>query len=141
MNIDYRGPEASDTAFIMKSWLDGQRHQGDRSLMTNNVYYVNEKKRLEDLLKKSHVTILCNPDDANQIFGYLVYSLVSDLFIIHYAHVKSLYRRLGIMQKLIRELYPRAGRDEIAITHINPVAAGLRAKYRLKYNPFLEHIL
>lgn len=138
MNVSYRSPAQSDLAFIMSTWLKGQRHQGDRSFMTNRTYFDNEKKRIEKILSKSFIVIICDPEDSNHVFGYLAYNMLGDIFIIHYAHLKKAFRKLGLMSALLSELYPNFKKDEIAITHINELTANLRTKYILKFNPFLE---
>lgn len=143
MNVCYRPPTTDDAAFIMSAWLSGQRKQGDRVFMTNDVYYDGEKKRVTQLLSRARVVIICEPEEPSHIFGFLAYSNLTkaDLFILHYAHLKKPYRKLGIMKALIGELFPRAGRDEIAITHVNETMWKIMGKYKLKYSPFLEGYL
>lgn len=122
----------------MATWLKGQRYQGDRSFMTNTTYFDNEKIRIQRVLARSKITMITDTEDADHIFGYVVFKLVSDLFIIHYAHLKKPYRKLGIMKGVVSKIYEQFGKDETAITHINESVASLRSKYKLKYNPYLE---
>ena len=137
MKVSYRPPTTNDTAFIMATWLKGQRHQGDRAFMTSTTYFENEQKRIRSILVKSNLTIVCDVEDSNHVFGYCAYNILADLFIIHYAHLKKPYRSLGIMTTLLRALYPKFEKDEVGITHINPIVSGLRPKFKLKFNPYL----
>lgn len=137
MNVNYRRATEDDLPFIMSTWLKGQRHQGDRSFMTNRTYFDNEKNRITAILAKNPVIVVCAQDDATHVFGYLVYNLISDLLIVHYAHLKRAYRRLGIMRSILKEIYPNFTKDEVAITHINGLTSSLRDKYKLKFNPYL----
>lgn len=141
MNVAYRAPKTDDLAFIMATWLNGQRIQGDNRYLNNYAYFRWQKHRIAATLTRSLVTVICNPNDESQILGFLVYRQVDELFIIHYAHMKKPYRRLGIMSALIRKLFPKAGRDEIAITHINGTVAEFKRRHRLKFNPFIEGFL
>jgi hypothetical protein len=125
----------------MDTWLKGQRHEGDRAFMTNTTYFDGEKKRINKLLSKCKVVVLCDPDSHSHLYGYIAYAVIDDIFIVHYAHLKKPYRRLGLMSALITELCPYFKKDEIAITHINAFVAGKRMKYRLKFNPFMQELI
>lgn len=141
MNVGYRPPNENDIAFIMSTWLKGQRQQGDRAFMTNDVYFQGEKKRLTDILTKVSVIVICDVGDENHIYGWVAYSLVKDLFVIHYAHVKKTYRRVGLMRSTLTSIFPRFSQDETAITHINRDINRAREKYRLRFDPFIWEYL
>lgn len=141
MNVMHRPPNENDIAFIMSTWLKGQRKQGDRAFMTNDVYFDGEKKRLTDILTKVSVIVICNVDDENHIYGWVAFSIVKDLFVIHYAHVKKTYRRVGIMTQTLSSIFPRFSHDETAITHINSHVDQVRKKYRLRFDPYIWEYL
>lgn len=139
----YRAPDAGDVAFIMKTWLKEQRKQGDNVFMRDSTYYACEKKRLTRLLTTANVVIICNADAPTEIYGFLAYQheARADLFVIHYAFVKSQHRRKGLMRALVSALYPQVGKAEIAITHVSRVCWDLIPKFHLKFNPYIEEVL
>jgi predicted GNAT family acetyltransferase len=139
--VAYRQAKPEDLPFIYSTWLKNARKQGDSALMTNSVYYQNETNRIRGLVARSHVSIICNPDDADHIYAWACYSLVRDLFIIHYCYVKKSYRGLGIMSEFFKKVYPRFGKDQTAITSVNEAVAPLRESYKLLFNPYLQELV
>lgn len=128
----------ADVPFIMATWLKSARRQGDRALMTNTVYYQNEKRRIAELLEHARVTVLCNPADHDHIFGWICHQQpIPDVFIVHYAYVKRSYQRQGLAREALMQLWPAFGREQIGITDISPVVAEKRQKYQLHFNPSL----
>ena len=142
MTFDLRPARQNDVSFLFATWLRSQRNQGDRRFMTNSVYFHGEHRRLEKILRRPTVAawILCNPEDPEQLYGYVVAETLGPVFMIHFAYVKKTYRGLGMMREAVGRIYPELGREEVAITHISDDVKNLRNKYRLKFNPFLEEI-
>lgn len=131
-----------DLPYIFSTWLDGQRKVGDRAYLTNSIYYEKEKSRISSILGESNVGIICNPDDSAHILGFLVWDFLEDLFILHYAHMKRTYHRLGIMSAAVNIICPKERRRSgFVVTHINDLTAKMRQKHGFKYNPFIMELV
>lgn len=131
-----------DLPYIFSTWLDGQRKVGDRAYFTNTLYYEKEKPRISGILENSRVGILVNPEDTNHIYGFLVWDFLDDLFVLHYAHMKRAYQRLGIMTQAMSLICPKDKRKSGFITtHINDLAGKLRERHQFKYNPFIMELV
>jgi hypothetical protein len=135
--VTYRLMTEADVPFVFSSWLKSQRHQGDRRLMTNRVYFDNEKKRIERILEKARTVIAHNPEDENHIYAYAVIQFIGEAMIIHFAYTKGTYQRLGILKTMLQTINERMGKEQVAITHITPEVASLRDRYNLIFNPYL----
>jgi hypothetical protein len=139
----YRACTEDDLAFVCATWLRSARKQGDRAFMTNTVYFKNEHRRLMEFLKHAqvHLVVICNELEPDQIFGWLCFSRIGEVFVLHYAYMKPHFRGRGLLGQAVRVIYPKAGREEIAITSITADVAGIRQKHRLHFNPYIREML
>jgi len=98
-SISFRPFKEDDLNFITNSWMKSyKKHAGVRS----DVYFVEHHKLIHFILRKSHILIACNSQNADQIFGYIVYE--KNIFtIIHFAFVKQMFRGIGIFKQLFDE--------------------------------------
>jgi hypothetical protein len=135
--VNYRKATQDDIRFICSTWLKSQRRQGDRTLITNNIYFENEAKKVNRILSKSETIMIVNNQDLSHLFGFCTYELLGDLFVIHFAYVKSAYQRFGLMKNLLHEIYERFGKEFVAISYISELVADKREKYKLTFNPYL----
>jgi hypothetical protein len=97
------------------------------------------------------ITVVCDPDDASHIIGYIVYSVKEP--IIYYAYVKYNFRKLGLAKHLFGrvknhfeiELAKKAEEEGkevqkdlgIYVTHKCRRWAKAAKKYNLIYNPYI----
>jgi hypothetical protein len=133
-----RAPKAEDINFIYSSWLKSYRNSEDANRMTNEVYYGNYKKTIEGILLNSRAIITCNPEDIDQVYGYVVYQNYNNITILHYAYTKYTYRKLGVAQELISSIFPEITKTPLVVTSANRVFDKLKEKYLLLYNPFVK---
>jgi GNAT superfamily N-acetyltransferase len=82
--------------------------------------------RVDHLLSKSDVWVACNPDDSDQIFGWIA---VED-GRMHYMYVKDVYRGQGIA----KELLDKAGGPK-EFTHFTYAMENLSKKLGMWYTP------
>lgn len=134
--ITLRQPHAEDIPFIFSSWLKSYRSSLHVKNISNTVYYGEHHKVLERLMKRSEALIACNPEDANQIYGYLIYEKITGILVTHYCYVKQPYRRLGICHQLLSA----AGRDKdepFVYTHETFLGEKISGRLRAMYNPYV----
>lgn len=97
---------------------------------------------LISILERSYISILCNPDDLEQIFGYAVYEFSEDSIILHWIHVKYSFRQLGFGAFLIDNIMKIAESKGIFNPIIKITAKGqqykqLKGKIKHIYSPKL----
>lgn len=86
--------------------------------------------------------MIVNPEDEGHIYAYLVWDFLDDLFVLHYAHVKRPYHRMGIITSAINSICPiEKRRHGFVVTHINELTAKMRDRHSFKYNPFIMELI
>lgn len=100
--VAFRPFVASDHNFILNSWLKSWRNGPLRSI-PNEQYYAEQTFVVQQLLANSRVTVACSPDDAEQIFGYIVSQDSPAGRYVHYLYVKLPYRQVGIARALLEQ--------------------------------------
>lgn len=132
--ISFRRARLEDGNFVFSSWLKSYRGSDFAKHMTNDVYYGHHKSIVAALIAKSIILVACNPEDENQVFGYIVFEHERGC-LVHWLYVKYTYRKLGVANALIGQLPNGSG--GITLTHIGRSFQELKAKYNLEYNPYL----
>jgi ribosomal protein S18 acetylase RimI-like enzyme len=124
----------ADVPFIFNSWLKSYRSMA--RTVSNPVYFEFHHKAIEALLQRSEVLVAVNPADANELYGYIVYEVVQDVPVIHYAYVKQSFRGLGIATALAAKLQVSGGGF---YSHETRAGIEVLAHKGLKfvYNPYL----
>lgn len=131
-----RHPHKEDIPFIFNSWLVSYRHSLHVKNIGNTVYFGEHHKVLERLFKRCDARIACNPDDQNQIYGYVVFERITGTLVVHYCYVKQPYRRLGVCHQLLTA----AGRNKeepFVYTHETFLGNKLSGRFRAMYNPYV----
>lgn len=114
--VNFRAPTQEDTSFIFNSWLKSYRSSNFAKDQCNTVYYENYKKIVSEILNRSMITIVCNPDDSNHLYGYIVFEyLPANNLLVHYVYVKHTYRKSNIAKKLIEKV--RLSANPILASH------------------------
>lgn len=118
--IQFRQMREEDYPFILSSWLNSSFETslekalgfGDGSHRTHN------QRIVLALLDRAVVTVAHPKDDEDSIIGWLCSqrSHVSDTNILHYAYVKSGFRGLGILKRLLLEINPM--NNKMLVTHV-----------------------
>lgn len=141
--IAFRPATENDTSFIYDSWLKEFRATSFGTQVESDVFFPHYRRHIGRVLRVSQVTVCCNPDDAEQIYGYAVHRLHGDVRVMSWICVKGPFRAMG----LGRKLFEHAGGAEI-VTHLsNRIVKGAIATLRagqirlpkeIIYNPFLD---
>jgi GNAT superfamily N-acetyltransferase len=103
-----RDAAKTDQAFVASTWLvtwvkdpvarDAGWTEGKR---------YGECGRIADAVLDRHdtsVAIACNPDNPEEIWGWLAYAMAGKVPIVHYAYVREKHRRKGIMRQLLKHI-------------------------------------
>lgn len=131
-----RPAEAADIPFIFNSWLRSFRTGSLCANVANSIYFVEHHKVLEKLLKRSEVLVACEPSDPTNIYGYLCYEKIQDIFVLHYAYVKHTFRQLGVANSLLEKTgcdFTKQG----LFSHHNKSSERFCAKLNLTYHPYI----
>jgi len=116
MKIKMRAPNTEDTNFIFNSWLKSYRSSNFAKDQCNVVFFENYKKVVSDLIERSLITIVCNPEDDNHLYGYIVFeNLPGNNLLVHYLYVKHTYRKQGIAKQLVGSV--RTSSNPILTSH------------------------
>jgi len=138
--IAFRQPTEADLSFVYSSWLKSYRTSDASRRMVNDVYYGGHKRVIARLLSTSLAIVAVNPEDPDQIYGYIVYAEAAGVPVVHYVYVKQPYRRHGIASQLfalVRKSYPQTGDLPALATHATDYYDKLRDKWNLLYNPYV----
>lgn len=146
--ISIRGMKDADVPYIYSSWLEDylsshyiKQKNTDRTLqsyvalMPRELYYKEQRARIDKILKKSLVYVACNAEDEEQIFGYIVFRSAKNVELLSWIYVRPVYRGFGIANKLMNKM----GEADV-LTHITPLRRWFLKRYNLIFNPFMEAI-
>ena len=132
----------TDRAFVVNSWLlsfaTPQRCGSCRAeyprTLRKATYYEEYHALVSQLLERAVVTVACDVEHADQIYGWLCVEPRSRANVVHYAFVKQPFRALGVLRRLVASL-PAA--DGLVYTFHSRAATTLAPKLGAQYNPFL----
>lgn len=126
-----RSPHPTDLPFILNSFTESYKDSKYNPIY-GMAYFYYFRLLLNKLISKSLITIICNPDDINQIYGYAIYQIKDDKLIIHWIYIKYTFRKLGLAKYLYNILLNMVKDKEITIT--------LKSCYYDKYKDSYNHI-
>jgi hypothetical protein len=126
-----------DKNFIFNSWLKDYRESLFTVHVPDSIYYKHHADLIQQLLGKSYVAVLCNPEDPTLIFGYVVYQPYNEHVIVHYLYVKGIYRQFGLATKLLASITD-VKKKTIYTSHLTePIFKFMMRKYKIIYSPYL----
>lgn len=118
-----------DLNFILATWLRGLRYGNPLfTEIDKDAYFSVYHKVIENILNHSRVKVACLKDDQDVILGYSV--IQADK--VHWVHVKSEWRKIGIARSLLTEKFN-------VVTHLTTLGLQI-LKQRcpsVKFNPFI----
>lgn len=148
--VTFRAPRGDDAAFVIDSWLASNRTAPAHAAIWSEAYYRTYRPVVMALVRSSHITIAANPEDADHILGYAVWSPAksetathSTGFALHYVYVKEELRRRGLGAQMLRQIRPSFGDEPVVVTAAcrpagasAPCWADLVTRWRLRYEPY-----
>lgn len=90
-----------DVPFVISSWLKSYRQSNSASSMEGDTYFSTHGKAIKHLLPYFRSAIACDPDNIQDIYGYIVYHESVSVPIIHYIYVKKHFRTMKIATRLL----------------------------------------
>ena len=130
-------PAASeDVSFIFSSWLKSFRNSFFAKPIDNTVYFSEQHKLIEKLVKQAPVIMACNPDDISQIYGFICAQRIEGVFCLHYLYVKHSFRKLGIGRALVNS-FEHDSSSAGVYTHHTACGEILKHKFNLVYHPYI----
>ena len=140
-NILIRPADANDAAFILDTWLDGHARQ-NRNQSSISLYKMH-RPIVENLLETSYTYVACNQALTDQIYGYVcakrqefdVLNKKRSLLIVHWAHVKSVFRTMGIATAILDRVYGYRRGEKVLHTHQGRIIKDLKKGHNLEYAP------
>jgi len=128
----------ADINFILNSWLKSTEKCPIFHKVPNEIFFTEQRKRIIHVLEEGSVRIICDPDDQDQIYAYLVYEFKDPVLLLHYLYTKRPYRKLGLSRLLLLTT-PKA---QMTMHTFRFVSKGfgsdhLTNKLKSKYNPYL----
>ena len=130
MTPSIRRATDADTRFVHSSWHTAYWKTSAHKHLTREVYDPGQDRRIDRLLFESHVLVAFFPEVPDEILGWVC--MKKD--VLHYAYVKSVYRRRGIATGLVAGL-------ATCYTHATDrVGEAFAASLNMQFNPYkLEH--
>lgn len=142
--IRIRLPVATDTAFILSTWLRSYVKARPPQFMTRDLYYFEQARLIKQLLARSKVLVAADPEISDAILGWAVgdrWAEPSDVSIVHYVYVKADFHGRGVGRALLQ---PFRESKVIYFTHMPPPhirgsvdPVKLIVKAGAIYNPYL----
>jgi GNAT superfamily N-acetyltransferase len=132
--VKIRDGKPTDAEFILNSWAASYRNNVVFGAIPKDTYFKFYREFTVSILERSQAFMACNPENEDQLFGYIIYRFKGDLPIVSYLYVKQAFRRFGIGRILLDSVSPTAK----MITHIMPKYEQWLKNQSCVFNPFLE---
>lgn len=136
-----------DVPFVFNSWLKSYRDSPMVKSIPNTIYYDEHHRVIERLLQSPdiHAHVACNPEDHNQIYGYVIaekhidpdIKCVSTTF--HWIYCKHPFRGNGIAKALyekVQNSYPALPGHQTFYTHRVKNVENLIGDRLFVFNPY-----
>jgi len=123
-----RPPKKTDLPFIYNSWLRSYKDSPDNPIK-GEAYYSYHKMLLISILSRSNISILCDPKDQDQIYGYAVYEFTDDSIVMHWLQIKHLWKQLGFARFILESIVNAAESKGIFNPIITITARGISYKH------------
>jgi len=133
--IVIRPMQPGDVPLVLNSWLKSYRDCPASWGTSNDAYFRTQKAVISKLMTRCNVAIASDPQDDDQIFGWLAWEDSKDDIVVHYIYVKSLFQRMGVARRLWEHAEP--GERDVVATHVGPSSNDLRdSGIKFRYKPF-----
>jgi len=139
-NFIVREFRESDRDYITRTMLYSHFSLSNHAKRINKDSYMNgQNKIINSLLDYAKTLVVADPIDSDLIYAFIVYEQGLGQFdVIHYAHVRKDFRKLGLLKNLVEVVKTRSS---LAISHINDEIkpAKLKKFYeKVIYDPYLQ---
>jgi hypothetical protein len=133
--ITIREKTIKDDPFIHSTWVTSL-HSGKPHCFTPwDSFCLSQNKLIDDIDHVSKTLIACLSEDQEVILGYLTYSHINEIFIIHFGYVKNKFRKNKIMNDLLEIADNQYKNKLICITNYTKSYESLNQRYSIIYDP------
>jgi hypothetical protein len=101
--IKIREPTPNDKDYLLSTWLSSQYYNKPFNELNYNWYVEAGAALIFRLLARSSMLVACNPDNKEQIFGYVVFE--KNKRVLHFIYVKKMFRRTHIATRLMQAAF------------------------------------
>lgn len=124
-----------DVAFIRDSWKRGYVDGGRAPNCERVLLWEGTADLITALLKRSSVFVAVSPEDDTQLLGWVCFERRGRVVILHFVHVKHVFRKRGLCRALLSAAIDGAP----GLMHSLRTKDGDRLAMRLRstWNPFL----
>jgi hypothetical protein len=134
--VQVRLANDEDINFIFSSWLKSFKTSNLSYNVVNTIYYTEQHKTIEKILKSSTVLVACNSDDPTQVYAWACGERIDGIFCLHYVYTKHNFRSMGF-GKLLLNGFDHDFKTAGICSHYTKIAERLAPKYNLLYHPYV----
>jgi len=134
--INIRPATQEDVGFIFNAWLKSYRNSNFARQLSNTIYFAEHHKVIERLLRNYTTVIACNPEDPEQIYGFINAGFTDNIFTLNYVYIKHPFRKMGIAKELFN-VFEHSMEYASIYTHKTRVAEKLEEKYNMIHHPYV----
>lgn len=127
----------TDANFVYNSWLKSYSSSAAVTLLSKRVYYKIFHDIISELMRSAKISVLCEKEDQEHIYGYIVTENDGEDKIVHYIYIKAPYRKAKLAESLCANQGVFSAK-KVVYSHYTEAAKSLLAKCNsIEYNPFL----
>jgi hypothetical protein len=130
-----------DRAFIESSWASSYYSACHvKDLLSPEEFHKFHRPLRERFFNRPTATVIvvASADDPNQILAWIAVEVLPNCAVIHYAYIKSAYRKeFGIFKELIRRGLPPG---QVVVTHMTPKFARILSQPEFREFRFVPHL-
>jgi GNAT superfamily N-acetyltransferase len=90
---------STDIGFLFAAWIGSYKTSDWAGVVCDHVTYAIHKATINQLLARGmKVVMAVNPDDEDQILGFVAYEVGP---VLHFCFVKDVFRRQGVAKQLL----------------------------------------
>ena len=102
--------KASDTNMVLSAWAHSFYRSHAAGPLSWPIYYQAYASQIQLLLNSCITLVACNPEDEEQIFGFLCYEPTVSVIVrgaeikcpaIHYLYTKRIFHHYGVAKELL----------------------------------------
>jgi len=98
----FRPLKSDDIGFVIDGWM--RSYTGDKRAVRKKECVENHRELIKECLLNHSTIICCNPEDEDQIFGFMNYFELNDLFVLNYIYTKETFKRMNVATELFKQV-------------------------------------
>ena len=137
-DILFRDKELGDESFIYSSQIKNLYDSYPYCHCKYSIFSANQSKLIENLFTISRTLIASLREEPEIIIGYLMYNIINNNIIVHYAYVKRAFRHNFVLSDLLETAKADWRQNLVIISQMNDLYPILKENhYNLTYDPFI----